>query len=217
MPVFLHLVRHAQGFHNLPPGNEKLADPDLTTVGRKQCQDLRAIFPYHDQKPLLVASPLRRTLETCLQSFYGADMAPVMAVPELQEISLFPCDIGSEVDVLNAQYHERVDMSRVQDGWNDKTAPGSPWQPKKSKLQARAKAARRSLRELARGRAAKAGGEGDVHVVAVSHGGFLHFVTDDWHGIPDDRGVCHAPLPCIRTWLCFLVTDFLHMARIISH
>uniref|UniRef100_A0A0B7K7N4 Phosphoglycerate mutase family protein n=1 Tax=Bionectria ochroleuca TaxID=29856 RepID=A0A0B7K7N4_BIOOC len=25
---------------------------------------------------------------------------------------------------------------------------------------------------------------GDAHVAAVSHGGFLHFLTDDWHGIP---------------------------------
>ncbi|KAF7544458.1 hypothetical protein G7046_g9784 [Stylonectria norvegica] len=41
----------------------------------------------------------------------------------------------------------------------------------------RGKKARRVLREAA--------GKGDEHVALVSHGGFLHFLTDDWHGVPE--------------------------------
>jgi len=189
MRVILHLVRHAQGTHNLSWDNEHIQDPDLTPLGRQQCEALSESFPHHDRLALLVASPLRRTLETCLRSFHRPGMPKIIAVPELQEIGASPCDIGSDVDVLQAEYGERVDLSRVMTGWREK-GPGTRWEPRQTKLEARAAEARRALREMGRAKAAEAAGEeAAVHIVAVCHGGILHFLTGDWHGIPENNGM----------------------------
>lgn len=60
-------------------------------------------------------------------------------------------------------------------GWNHK-GPGSKWSPEKKHLEARAKAARRWLRDLGQ----KSGD--DAEIVVVTHGGYLHYFTDDWDG-----------------------------------
>jgi broad specificity phosphatase PhoE len=70
MPTtYLHVARHGQGAHNLP-GNFALRDPALTAVGRGECAALRARFPHHARVTHLVASPMRRTIQTCLAAFY---------------------------------------------------------------------------------------------------------------------------------------------------
>jgi broad specificity phosphatase PhoE len=81
-----------------------------------------------------------------------------------------------------------VDLSRVQEGWNDKSH-SSPWAPDITKLEARAKVARRYLRELA-GSAVAAASEGgeEVHIVVVTHGGFVHFLTQDYDGLNHKTG-----------------------------
>ena len=73
MPIYLHLVRHAQGYHNLSAANHTLPDPDLTPLGKEQCAALRRAFPLHDKVTYLVASPMRRTLYTCLYAFGDDD------------------------------------------------------------------------------------------------------------------------------------------------
>ncbi|KAF6819306.1 phosphoglycerate mutase family protein [Colletotrichum sojae] len=181
MVVQIHLVRHAQGFHNLCVENEALRDPLLTDLGKQQCADLRAAFPHHDRLTHLVASPLRRTLETCLLGF-STDEAPknkVISLPELQEVSDAPCDTGSAIAEVEPEFRERgVDFSRVPEDWTEKQSEKSPWEPTLAKLEVRAREARRKLREIAAG-----GGD----VVAVTHGGFLHFLTTDFHGIDDGK------------------------------
>ncbi|KAH7367491.1 phosphoglycerate mutase family protein [Plectosphaerella cucumerina] len=188
MPVTIHLVRHAQGYHNLSVENEQLPDPDLTELGNKQCAGVRSRFHSHDKLTHLVASPMRRTLHTCLQSFGPAPgddddfqrtaLLPVLALPEIQEVSDNPCDTGSEVARLEEEFRGKVDFSRVPAGWNEKKAASSPWEPTLEKLEARARKARIALRKLA-----ASSDKEDVHIAAVSHGAFLHFLTDDWSEI----------------------------------
>ncbi|ROT36241.1 phosphoglycerate mutase family protein [Sodiomyces alkalinus F11] len=196
MNVTIHLVRHAQGFHNLSYENESIPDPLLTDFGKKQCANVRNNFHSHEKLTCLVSSPMRRTIYTGLYSFgpydpasampveddKGDGLLPVIAIPELQEVSDSPCDTGSAVPVLAKEFGSRVDFSRVPDGWTDKVSSESPWEPRVGKLEARARTARLFLRELA----AKSGKE-EVHIAAVTHGGFLHFLTDDWHGIEPNR------------------------------
>ncbi|WYZ37873.1 hypothetical protein EsH8_II_001379 [Colletotrichum jinshuiense] len=187
MPVQIHLVRHAQGFHNLNVENEAIRDPLLTDLGKQQCAALRAAFPYHPQVTHLVASPLRRTIYTCLLGF-GSDAAAqvgrglrVLALPEVQEVSDAPCDTGSAVADVEGEFAGRVDFSRVPADWTDKASPASPWEPTLEKLEKRAAEARRALRDIA------GGAQGDAHVVVVTHGGILHFLTDDWYGLPPKK------------------------------
>ncbi|CCF34785.1 CtnF protein, partial [Colletotrichum higginsianum] len=71
----------------------------------------------------------------------------------------------------------RVDFGRVPADWTDKSSPESRWEPTLEKLEKRSAEARRALRELV------GDVRGDDHVVVVTHGGILHFLTDDWYGI----------------------------------
>ena len=199
MPTYIHLVRHAQGFHNLSAANHALPDPDLTPLGKEQCATLANSFPLQSQITHLVASPLRRTIYTCLLSFEPAlqrattaNNGPtvVVALPELQEVSPLPCDTGSPVAKLEAEFgpagNVDLDLVRAVPAWNVKTGD-SPFAPVMSRLEARARAARVWLRELGRKFEAENPGV-DAHVAAVTHGGFLHFLTQDWDGMNPEQG-----------------------------
>ncbi|PHH82923.1 hypothetical protein CDD82_4246 [Ophiocordyceps australis] len=177
MAPTIHLVRHAQGVHNLSVANESIHDPDVTALGQEQCAALGAAFPYHASLKHLVASPLRRTITTCLAAFGHGNVGPVVALDVLQEVSAAPCDVGSAPEVLQREFGSQVDLAGVRAAWTDK-GPGSVFEPTVDKLTARASEARRALRDLVRG---------EEHLVAVTHGGFLHFLTDDWQGIPEGR------------------------------
>lgn len=110
----------------------------------------------------------------------------VVALPELQETSDLPCDTGSDVSVLEAEFGAGgvVDLGLVGEGWNGKVGR---WSPAASAIEARAREARVWLRDLAR-EAHTQGGDGngdgdkDVDIVVVTHGGFLHYFTEDWEG-----------------------------------
>lgn len=184
MAPTIHLVRHAQGVHNLSVENEFIQDPDLTPLGEQQCAALRAAFPHHGRVARLVASPLRRTLNTAVAAFGAPALYPLAALDVLQEVSDAPCDTGSSPARLRAEFGDKADWARVRAGWTEK-GEGSVFEPTLEALTARAREARRALREMA--------GDGDHHLVAVSHGGFLHFLTDDWQGIPGDTG--KPPIP----------------------
>ncbi|KAH8684741.1 phosphoglycerate mutase family protein-like protein [Tricladium varicosporioides] len=182
MPTtYLHLVRHAQGHHNLCAANHTLPDPSLTTLGEQQCQALSQTFPDPQRITHLVASPLRRTLYTCLLSFPAAVASgkKVLALPELQETSDLPCDTGSSPSKLHEEFDGKgqVDLSRVHEGWNSKTGR---WAANAAATEARARVARLFLRTLG-SQSVTSTGE-DQHIVVVTHGGYLHYFTEDWDG-----------------------------------
>ncbi|KAK8014076.1 hypothetical protein PG990_007372 [Apiospora arundinis] len=183
MAPVIYLVRHAQGYHNLSKENEQLRDPDLTELGKQQCADLCKRFPFHDKITHLVASPMRRTIYTCLLSFAPVAEAGkiITALPDAQEVSLQPCDHGSDPSKLKAEFGDKVDFSLVPEGWNDKS-PKSKYYPDPKLLAARARDARLWLRDLVR----EAGD--DAQVVLVTHGGILHFLTGDWDGYSTGSG-----------------------------
>ena len=64
----------------------------------------------------------------------------------------------------------------MREGWNFK-GEGSDFEPALDKLAVRAREARKTLREIATGLG------DDAHIAVVSHGAFLHFLTEEWHGI----------------------------------
>lgn len=189
MTITLHLVRHAQGFHNLTVINQQIPDPYLTPFGKEQCATLCSQFPHHDRVTHLVSSPMRRTLETCHLSFKPAVESgkKVVGLPLVQEVSILPCDTGSEPEVLAAEFGSWGDFGLVGKGWNDKTSPGSRWAPTVEALEARATDARVWLRDL--GRKAVDAGLDHADIVVTTHGGFLHFLTQDWDGMDYAKGM----------------------------
>lgn len=190
MPTTIYFVRHAQGFHNLTAANHSMPDPLLTKHGESQCAALAASFPHTERITHLVASPLRRTILTALLSFPSLVEPPkslkIVAVPELQETSDAPCDTGSAPEALeHEQWAGKVDLSRVKEGWNDKSA-SSPWSPAPEKVEARAVVSRRFLQELGQEYEERTGQE--AHIAVVTHGGVLHFITEDWTGFNKVKG-----------------------------
>ncbi|EFQ96778.1 phosphoglycerate mutase [Nannizzia gypsea CBS 118893] len=173
MPPVLHCVRHAQGFHNLCIENHVLQDPLLTPFGEEQCRTLRANFPYHADVELIVASPLRRTIYTALHSFANIiqeKQLTIIALPEIQETSDVPCDTGSDLSDLKKEVEEKglpVDLSLVPEDWNDKTT--EKWSANAKSVTARARQARQWLKARP-----------EKHIAVVSHGGVLHYFSEDW-------------------------------------
>lgn len=177
MAPTIHLMRHAQGYHNLCVENEQLPDPDLTPLGLHQCAELRASFPYHGRVRRVISSPLRRTLHTSINVLGRDDLFPILPLEALQEVSISPCDTGSNIDVLRSEFGDKVDLQNLSPHWEDKSQTG-PNQPDLLKLEERARRARQAIRELA-------DPESDDHLVVVTHGDFLHFLTEDWDGVPE--------------------------------
>jgi broad specificity phosphatase PhoE len=119
----VHLVRHAEGLHNLRQ-DLNIADAQLTHRGLDFAEALGRQFVQNntDSVGAIFASPLRRTIETSLEAFHrvlssahypnnsgkGARTGGVSLVlnPDLQEISDYPCNTGSRPADLLAEFPE---------------------------------------------------------------------------------------------------------------
>ncbi len=146
-----------------------MPDPVLTPFGEEQCRNLAREFPYHKSIDLLVTSPLRRTIYTTLLGFRPEIERgmTVIALPEVQETADVPCDTGSDVDMLKDEMKAKpVDLSRVTEGWNSKKGR---WAPTAGALEHRAREARQWLKARP-----------EKEIVVVTHGGLLHYLTEDW-------------------------------------
>ena len=98
----------------------------------------------------------------------------IVALPEVQEIGIVPCDVGSDPDVLEKEFETvPVDLSLVHEGWNSKTGC---WAPDADAVRERALFVRCWLRDR----------EEDA-ICLVSHGGFMHYLNEDWDGFGEAK------------------------------
>lgn len=118
-----------QGAHNISLAHSHIPDPTITEKGIQQCEELQRDFPRHSQVELVVSSPFRRTLYTALKSFGPVFTArpdkSIILHPDLQEISDFPCDVGSERTALESEIQDNkvpADMGLVSEGWQLKVS-----------------------------------------------------------------------------------------------
>lgn len=118
-----------------PQRRHHLRDPHLTPLGHTQCAALRETFPDNDKVSIVMASPLKRTIQTASYCF-GAALArpdvPFLLVPHAQEVAANPCDTGFAADELKAALPEmvdaksvefdlgKIDFGLVEEGWNSK-------------------------------------------------------------------------------------------------
>jgi len=121
MPQIVHLVRHAQGLHNLPPEEEnaKLHDPDLTDRGVQDCLVLRDSFPHHNSIELLCTSLMRRGSQTASLVFKPlVDRGiKIIAIPDAQEGWKDPASTGTDAEALKAEFVEQnVDFGLAEEG-----------------------------------------------------------------------------------------------------
>ncbi|KAG5820845.1 hypothetical protein H9Q74_000409 [Fusarium xylarioides] len=187
MPPVIHCIRHGQGFHNVGAGCYTLPDPRLTPLGEEQNMALRETgFSDQSRISLVLASPLCRTLQSACLVFQPALQGnskchpEIIAVPDAQETSDDPCDVGTDPSLLRevvAENNWPVEVSLVKDGWNAK-ALGTRYSPESTAIAARARDARIFIRQKIRELVEQ--DDMDPQVALVTHGGFLHYFTDDW-------------------------------------
>lgn len=186
MPPTIHIIRHAQGLHNLNPEDHNLQDPILTPYGIEQCQALSMAFPPMASIDLIVSSPLRRALYTALHTFpsvLSSKQLKVIANPLFQEWSDIPCDIPLSTSVLREEFKVApVDLGLLTGPWNVKAGL---YAIEKEAIEERAREARRWLRE-----------RDESNVVVVTHGGFVHYLTGDWEGFDEKRWTGWANMEC---------------------
>lgn len=182
----------SKAVHNLTVLNHGMHDPALTPHGENQCLELQSKFPYHESVDLLVCSPLQRTIQTTLLAFEPELSRGVqcIALPEVQETSDLPCDTGSNVATLKEKFKNKpVDLSLLSEDWDSKTGK---WAPRQEAIERRCRDARKWLKT----RDGKA-------IVVVTHGGLLHYLTEDWagceivpgNGNPPHSFRCRGPHP----------------------
>ena len=191
-PKTVHVIRHAQGYHNVNPANHCMPDPRLTPFGVNQCKSLSTSFPIppSSTSTLIVASPLKRTLYTALFTFPDViknRKLAILALPEVQETSDLPCDTGSKLAELKREFQgQAVDLSLVEKAGDSWCSKKGRWSPMAEAIQKRA----REAREWVWSR------EEEV-VVLVTHGGFLHYFTEDWTGHNKVQGARRACDPAV--------------------
>ena len=91
----------------------------------------------------------------------------VIALPELQEVGDFPCDTGSDVEILkNELAGKPVDLSLIPDDWNSKKGE---WGSTDDLVNKRVSKVRQWLKARP-----------EKNIVVVTHGGLVHYLTGDW-------------------------------------
>lgn len=174
----------SKAVHNLTVLNHGMHDPALTPHGENQCLELQAKFPYHESVDLLVCSPLQRTIQTTLLAFDPEISRGIqcIALPEVQETSDLPCDTGSNVAILKEKFKNKpVDLSLLSEDWDSKTGK---WAPEQEAIERRCRDARQWLKT-----------RDEKAIVVVTHGGLLHYLTEDWAGCDKIQGNGKPSLP----------------------
>lgn len=111
----IHMVRHAQGTHNVEVDGIGLKHPvnhdaRLTDFGKNQCHAFSQSEPCVKITPgveLVVTSPLTRCCETallCFPSLVMKDTVPFVAHASVRETVNFRCDAHREKTVLAAEF-----------------------------------------------------------------------------------------------------------------
>ncbi|KAK1961104.1 phosphoglycerate mutase-like protein [Colletotrichum sublineola] len=174
MPQTIVLIRHAQALHNVDQ-DWNIHDPDLSSLGLEQCQELRENLLQrfgNETDALIIVSPMRRTIQTALLSldWLIKKGVHIQADARWQENSAKPCDTGSSVANLTAEFPS-VDFSTVDRVYPDKISlAGAEYAFTKEAILRRARAGVSSLRDRK-----------ETLIFVVSHSGFLRLgVTGYW-------------------------------------
>ncbi|KAK2736229.1 hypothetical protein FQN57_000827 [Myotisia sp. PD_48] len=183
----IHLVRHAESTHNVSKDFSQL-DPGLTPLGIQQAAQLGQTFPHLTHVRFIVASPLRRTIETTLIAFTKVldkryfdplsengveNGATLILEPDLQERSNLPCDTGSSTEVLEERF-PGLDFKGLPDGWQVKQGQyGSDDEA----VEQRARRVRNRIGQLVE--SDDLVGKEKNHIIIVTHGVFMKFLSGE--------------------------------------
>jgi broad specificity phosphatase PhoE len=145
------IVRHGEALHNVECGYQ-FPDPPLTPRGLEQAAAITVDF-----KPdLIVASPMRRTIQTALVAFGSC---PLEIWPDLRETYDGICQHGSPISVLQHEF-PHLNFSECDDNWT--------YEPyTHERAEKRAERERRRVRE-----------HPAQNIVLVTHRGFIGYLVE---------------------------------------
>ena len=165
----------------------QIHDPGLTPGGRSDARLFVKNYPHLQYPRIILTSHLRRTLQmaveikSCLEE-KRPDLGciPIVAHPDLQEVSNRQCDTGTPLDVLRQEFPQIEFPGTVFPDEYPRSAHSKP--PKKDTafddvphlLAARG----RRIREYIKYQL------DETEIILVSHGSFLHFLLNRWAGEP---------------------------------
>ncbi|KAI1780548.1 phosphoglycerate mutase-like protein [Hypoxylon cercidicola] len=190
MAPTIDIIRHAESYHNL--FGPQVRDPGITPIGgEQQCAELRRKYPHGSDVFFVIASPMRRCIETALRGIaplLPADERIVSLLPELQEVNASPSGTGSPKSKLLDTFGDLLEYGRGQEDelredWYVK-GPGTRWEPDPKKVEVRARLARQKIRRATRIAMTH---NPDTHTVVVTHGEFAHWLTQDFAGVTNRR------------------------------
>lgn len=170
-PTRIHLVRHGQGQHNLESleKNRLIHDAQLTELGVQRCRTFNQEFHEDINIDLVCASPMWRTIQTASYCFEKVipqtELKKILLLPDAQETTTVPCDVGSPVSVITKGFGDLVDTHMVTDDWTSKKGK---YATDAASLRARAKTLRRWLRARE-----------EREIVVVSHGAILDYIVEE--------------------------------------
>ncbi|KAI1348983.1 histidine phosphatase superfamily [Xylaria sp. FL0043] len=176
MPPTIDIVRHAESRHNVEPNGGAIRDPHLTTNGIAQAEALGSTYPYMAQAKCIISSPMRRTIQTALLGFslvIQQRNMPVTLIPELQESSARPSDMGSPAPELRAEFGYVIDLEFLFDGWWYKNTTASYGRRDRAKIAEKARIARLYISSVARTLG------DDDHIVVVAHRGSIKYLIPE--------------------------------------
>ncbi|KAI1659114.1 histidine phosphatase superfamily [Daldinia decipiens] len=183
MPVTIHIVRHAQGPHNVLHEALTMRDPFLTAEGLQQCARVKQTFPFTIDA--ILSSPQRRAIQTGLICF-GQFVAGGLRIDlhaDLQETGNIPCNVGVDIPTLEKEFGAVINTDNLEDNWY-RTGAGLSSDP--AHLRARARQARNYIREYAlsmlQSVEGQPGHQPDIHIAVVTHSIFIPFLTGDFSG-----------------------------------
>ncbi|CAE6444795.1 unnamed protein product [Rhizoctonia solani] len=163
----VYLLRHGQAEHNVAD-DYSIHDAVLTPLGRQQCLDFAQANPDFQNVPdVILTSPFRRTLSTTLlavpKTFQRLlPQGKILLLPQLQETHDYPCDTGSDREVLEQieEFKNRgFDWSPLADDWNKNQGF---YAPTPEALAARARWVRRFVRDRP-----------ETDILLIGHGGIF--------------------------------------------
>jgi len=131
---WIHFVRHCESEHIVArdagsPSHYLIQDALLSSAGERHAETLRRDKALCNEPPeLVVASPLRRTMQTAMLAF-GSAGTPCVLRAELMETGLTPCDcaqpeLGEALLVSHGWLSLLDEYRRLPEDWSIK---GSQW------------------------------------------------------------------------------------------
>jgi broad specificity phosphatase PhoE len=132
-------MRHFEALHNVRPYDYSIRDPELSPLGQTQADVAIESVKNISSIDLIVCSPLTRTLQTYLLVFNNRRNIPLIIHPDLQEVNIVECDMGSPMDDLKIKFPILLNELNTFGetfgdlDWLDKTTPGSIYSPEQIK------------------------------------------------------------------------------------